>query len=679
MEIRTTLVPTGPASVADLDRLAARVHALAGDETSDRVTALIALASALSPNEAARQADLADEAYALAGRIGDEAGIARSAGIKGRALFFLSENEAAAAHLTESIARLDALGLGDERLSFRGALAGAHANLGRYEEALAGGLANLDDVRASGDRTAEGWVLHGLSAAYADLGDADRALDTAQQARALFTEIGFVLGLARAETAVGTALLLRDSPDAAEEHLTRALSLFHDLDDAIGESRALNDLGTVARLRGDVEAGLTLHREALARRRGTANRQAQSTSLLHVGEALVALGRPEEAVEALAEALSLAEGVGARPREEQVHAVLVEAYGALGDPSRALEHARAHLAVREAILDAQTRGRLQTMQVRYETERIREARDAEAVRSAALRDANNRLVDTLDELRSAQRQLVQTEKLASLGRVTAGIAHEIRNPLNFVVGFSNLASDLVAELAETLVRYPVPDPAAAEAAAETIGLLRDNLTRVDEHARRANDIVTSMLEHVRTVGGPRGQVVVSDLVEMALADVRDDAPPGLRFALDDASGGAEVVAVAGSVRRVFSNLFCNAFAALAERAAAEREPSGRGATECADGAWVPTLTVALRVLAESEVGPAVEVTVADNGPGLSPDVRARVFEPFFTTRPTGQGTGLGLSLAYDIVTQGHGGLLETRDTPGDGATFVVTLPVSGER
>ena len=671
METRSSVLTTLPASPAELAVLAARVDTFGDEDSPDRVAALIAYASAFPLQDAERAVGIADEAYGVAERIDDAAGMARAAGVKGRALFFLSENEAAVPLLAEAIVRFDALGLTDERIAVRGALAGAHANLGHYEEALAGALDNLEDVRASGDRVAEGWVLHGLSAAYADLGDADRALDAAEQARALFVEIGFQLGIARAETSVGTALLLRDSPDAAEEHLTRALALFHELGDVIGEARALNDLGTAARLRGDIEAGLVLHREALARRRGTANRQAQSTSLLHVGEALVALGRPEEAVEALAEALSLAEGVGARPRAEQVHAVLVEAYGALGDPLRALEHARAHVAVRETILDAQTRGRLQTMQVRFETERLRLANEAELVRSEALRDANSRLVEMLGELRAAQSQLVQTEKLASLGRVTAGIAHEIKNPLNFVVGFSSLAADLVEDLTTLVAKHPPSDAAAVGEATETLGVLASNVAKVREHARRADGIVSSMLDHVRTVGGPRGLVAVGDLVDAALEEALHDAPAGLRVVRDDGPAAAEVEAEAGSIRRVFVNLFDNALTALADRAATA--PDG-----VPDG-WEPTLTVTTRTIAESAVGPAVEVTVADNGPGVAPGARGRVFEPFFTTRPAGQGTGLGLSLAYDIVTQGHGGLLETSDAPGDGATFVVTLPVSGER
>ncbi len=663
MKPSSTSVLLGPIlQPEEISGLEQRLEAASGPK--ERLAALVALATALPLQDADRQVALAREAYALACRQDDATAQALAVGLLGRALYILSDNAEALSRLAEAVARFEALGMTDDALAARGALSGAHASLGHYEAALSGALENLDQVRESGDRVAEGWVLNGLSTAYADLGDADRALDTAQQATAVFTEAGLEIGLARAETSVGAAHLLREEPDAAEAILRTALARFYALGDPIGTSRALDDLGTAARLRGDLEAGLALHRQALEQRRARPNRHAQSTSLLHVGEALAALGRPAAAVDALTEALALAAAVGARPREAQVHAALMDAYAALGDTAQALQAARAHIAVREAILDAETRGRLQTMQVRFETEQLREAQEAEATRAEALRIANTRLVDTLQELRSAQRQLVQTEKLASLGRVTAGIAHEIRNPLNFVVGFSGLATDLVAELSETLAAHPIADAAAAASVSETLGLLVANVTRIDEHGRRANAIVTSMLEHVRTVGGPRGEVVLMDLVDMALDDVATLAPAGLHLVRDDDAKGASVVAVAGSLRRVFVNLLTNAYASLAERATAA--PAG----------WTPTLTVTARRLDTSAVGPAVEVAVADTGSGLSPETRVRVFEPFFTTRATGQGTGLGLSLAYDIVTEAHGGLLETRDTPGGGATFVVTLPAA---
>ena len=658
-------LPAGPSAAEGVERLGADLEALGDDQTVARVAALLALVEALPVSEAERQAALAEEAYRLAETLGDDVGQARAAGLSGRASFMLAENMVALPRLAEAVARFDALGMSEDGLAARGALAGAHASLGYYEEAFEGALTNLDHVREVGDRLAEGWVLVGLSAGYADLGDADRALDAARQAEAAFAETGHGIGRARALTSIGTAYLLREDPDAAEAVLREALVLFDRYDDPIGVDRATDDLGSAARLRGDLEAGLALHRASLVSRRTRANRHAQSTSLLHVGEALVALGQPAEAVDALAEALTLARSTGARPREAQVHAALVDAHVALGDTPRALAAARALLAVREETLDAETRARLQTMQVRYETEQLREAQEAEAARASALRAANARLVDALEELRSAQRQLVQTEKLASLGRVTAGIAHEIRNPLNFVVGFSGLATDLVAEIAETLAAHPISDAGAAETVSETLGLLTANVARIDEHARRANGIVTSMLEHVRTVGGPRGQVVVMDLLDAALDDVAVLRPDGLRIVRDADGADLEVEAVAGSLRRVFANLIGNAYSALADRA--EDAPPG----------WTPTLSVAVRRVLESAIGPAVEVSIADNGAGFaSAETRARVFEPFFTTRPTGQGTGLGLSLAYDIVTQAHGGLLEAHDTPGGGATFVVMLPAA---
>ena len=225
-----------------------------------------------------------------------------------------------------------------------------------------------------------------------------------------------------------------------------------------------------------------------------------------------------------------------------------------------------------------------------------------------------------------------------------------------------------------------PEPVFPERPLDDLLARPDLQALVDAQVRRDGPALVAALASPDAAVRARaafalGSVQDPDAVDALLDALRDDAPAGLRLVVEDASDGAEVVAVAGSLRRVFANLVSNAFAALKDRAVAE--PAG--------SSWAPVLTVALRTLPADAAadatadapgsGPAVEVSVADNGPGLAPDVRARVFEPFFTTRPAGQGTGLGLSLAYDIVTQGHSGTLETRDTPGDGATFVVTLPM----
>ena len=257
------------------------------------------------------------------------------------------------------------------------------------------------------------------------------------------------------------------------------------------------------------------------------------------------------------------------------------------------------------------------------------------------------------ELRAAQARLVQQEKMASLGQLTAGIAHEIKNPLNFVTNFADLTVELVDEL----------DAAAdADEQAAILADLRTNAAKIRTHGRRADAIVRAMMAHARSGGGAHDTVDVDALVE----EYADLAWHGLKARQPDArvvlarrlaAGGAEAEVAPQEIGRVLINLLDNAFDAVA----------GQAAT--ADGAYVPTVTVSTQA-ADGHV----EIRVADNGPGLPAALRDRVFEPFFTTKPAGEGTGLGLSLAHDVVTQGHGGTLEVESVEGEGATFVVTLP-----
>jgi signal transduction histidine kinase len=261
----------------------------------------------------------------------------------------------------------------------------------------------------------------------------------------------------------------------------------------------------------------------------------------------------------------------------------------------------------------------------------------------------------LVELRATQAQLVQSEKMASLGALTAGIAHEIKNPLNFVNNFAGLSREIVAELeGET-------DPDERRA---LLADLKQNAAKIEEHGRRADAIVRAMMAHARSGSGERRAVALNDLVEEYAAHAlhaRTVRHPDLRVTLDlrlDPEAGA-VEVVPQEIGRVLINLLDNALDATRQRA--EAAPSG----------YVPEVTVATRRTADG-----VAVCVSDNGPGIAPEVRQKVFEPFFTTKPTGEGTGLGLSMSYDIVTQGHGGTLTVESEPGEGAQFTLALPVA---
>ncbi len=271
---------------------------------------------------------------------------------------------------------------------------------------------------------------------------------------------------------------------------------------------------------------------------------------------------------------------------------------------------------------------------------------------------------SLGRLSKAQSQLVQQEKMASLGQLTAGVAHELKNPLNFVNNFAQLSVELLDDFEDELREDPSrPVSEALEHSGDLLTDLRANATKIREHGRRADGIIRSMLAHSRAQPGPHRPAPLNSLLEeyVGLAyhgmraehtgfyvDVTKDLDPEV----------GQIPMVPEEMGRAFLNLLDNALQAVRARAASE-----------GDG-YVPRLTV--RTAARPDGG--AEVRIADNGNGIPDEVRERIFEPFFTTKPTGEGTGLGLSLTYEIVVHGHGGTLDVETAEGEGTTFVVTLP-----
>jgi PAS domain S-box-containing protein len=299
-----------------------------------------------------------------------------------------------------------------------------------------------------------------------------------------------------------------------------------------------------------------------------------------------------------------------------------------------------------------------TAETRHTADLDAARREAEAARERADRYAAH-LEASLADLQRAQNRLVQQEKLAGLGRMAAGIAHEIKNPLNFVTNFAELSVGLVAELqAELAARPDRPAAEALDAAADLLTDLADNARKIAEHGRRADAIVRGMMDHARGSSGRRAAVEVNGLVGDAVrltSEAWHARAPARAVALTldlDAEAGP-VDGVAEELGRAVANLVANALDAAA-----------------AGPADTPLVVVRTR-----RRGEAVEVAVEDNGPGVAEAVRDRLFEPFVTTKPPGGGNvGLGLSLAREIVVAGHGGALEAADRAGGGAVFTAALP-----
>ena len=279
---------------------------------------------------------------------------------------------------------------------------------------------------------------------------------------------------------------------------------------------------------------------------------------------------------------------------------------------------------------------------------------------AELEQKRSAVEEALAELQATQKQLIHAEKMASLGELTAGIAHEIQNPLNFVNNFSEVSNELIDEMNEELEKGSVSE---AKAIAED---LKQNLGKITHHGKRADSIVKGMLQHSRSSDGQKEPTDINNLVDEYLrlayhglrardksfnATIETDFDPSI----------GKVNVVPQEIGRVVLNLLNNAFYAVKEK------------KQAAPKEYTPMVSVTTK-----KAKNGIEIRVADNGKGMPDNIRDKVFQPFFTTKPTGQGTGLGLSLSYDII-KAHGGTLEVESEEGKGTTFFVTFKTTPEQ
>ena len=268
----------------------------------------------------------------------------------------------------------------------------------------------------------------------------------------------------------------------------------------------------------------------------------------------------------------------------------------------------------------------------------------------------NQLQKSLNDLKETQKQLIQSEKMASLGELTAGIAHEIQNPLNFVNNFAEVNSELIAEMREELSKGNIEE---AKNIADNID---ENEKKIIFHGKRADGIVKGMLQHSRSSSGVKEPTDINALADeylrLAYHGLRAKDKSFNAFMKTDFDENIDKInVVPQDLGRVILNLITNAFYVVAEK----KQKSTEG--------YEPTVTVSTK-----RINDKVEIRVKDNGNGIPQKVLDKIFQPFFTTKPAGQGTGLGLSMSYDIVTKGHNGEIKVETKEGEGTEFIVVLP-----
>jgi signal transduction histidine kinase len=632
----------------DAKVLEAQLDALPGDASPERVDLLNLLARSIFPEDPARSRSLSGKALEMSRRLAYEKGIAYSLYNMGFGEYLRSDHDKAMGHLLEAEKMMKSLeeenGLG----LTRGVMAGVYLSLGAYENALFFSFEALKLHRRTGDRFNEGWILHGIGGGYHEMGDYPRALQYHEDALKVFEELDLDVGRARSLSGMGTVHQSLKEFDRALEFHRQSLEIFREAGNDLGESRALNDIALILQEQGDFEKAHRYHLRALGLREKFGNQQAVSTSLINLGKLLVAEGKPEEALDQVLRALDIAEEIKAKPRIFQAHMVLSEICYDMKDPGAALVHYKIYQQVKEQVVGDQTNSRLKNLQVAFEMEKAEQEAEISRLKNVELKKKNEQLETLLDELNEAQAQVIQSEKMAALGSLVAGLLHEVNNPLGAINGVSDVATRCVLRI-RTFVTEEIPEALENRKFAQALEIIERDQHVTREAAERISQIVQSLKGFVRL-----------DASAVESADLNQGLQHTLTLLEHEFHGRIKVVLELGDIPAVLTDLreINQVFMTLLKNAG--EATKGKG-------------TVTVRTARD---GNRVLIEIADTGEGMDAATQAQLFETSFAGKGTRVKSGLGLPAAYNIVTKA-GGDIQVESEPGRGTVFRVWLPLSG--
>ncbi|WP_181885013.1 tetratricopeptide repeat-containing sensor histidine kinase [Pontibacter diazotrophicus] len=547
--------------------------------------------------------------------------------------------------------------------------------LGSYSKALNYLLKSLQEARKVKATLTESYVLNNIGLIYYESNEFNKALSYYQQSLSLRKLSGDRWGEAGCLDNIGTAYYKIGDCAKALAFCQQSLSIAESIGDKKGQANALLHIGSIYLKLGSYEKAQLNWNRSQQIRVEIHDKKGQADVLFSFSELYCDKAYPKadttKAIEYLDEGLKIGEEIKAKDTLSKIHKGYYKVLKQAERYQEALLHYEKHTALdKEIYSDAMskkvidleiTRGieksikemeafRRRNKELAQLNEEIQEQKERTELQRDVLRKA-------LTDLKATQSQLVQSEKMASLGELTAGIAHEIQNPLNFVTNFSEVSVEMCAEIEQEL------DTNQLEEARASLADLVQNLHKIQQHGHRAEAIVKGMLQHSRNSTGQKEE---TDLNALANEYMRL-AYHGLR-AKDQSFNTALITrfdeklhkmkVVPQEIGRVFLNLFNNAFYAVQQK----QRQSGPE--------YKPEVRVSTRQLSDK-----VEVRVHDNGTGIGEKVKEKLFQPFFTTKPCGQGTGLGLSLSYDIITKGHGGKLQVESQEGEYTEFIIQLSI----
>lgn len=544
------------------------------------------------------------------------------------------------------------------------------------------------------------------------------ALNSYKKALDVFSQIDYDEGRATVAMNIGEIYYLESKFDSAIQYHKLALTLCEGTLDA---TFPLTQLGEIYGEKGDFETANEFHRMALAIAESLDAKYDLAQSLIGFAKTQRREGNVAGTIATLERSKRIAEEIDAKSELMNAYMALSEMYALKGDFKTAYEYEVNVKRIADEIAKFSTEQMIKQLQFEFELSQKQAEiellqKDTELKNAAVfnqriiiftalgglvlfivisiflfrnnlskqranallqaqkeeIREQREKVESAFDQLKSAQAQLIQSEKMASLGELTAGIAHEIRNPLNFVNNFSEVSNELIAEVEEE--RAKPADSRDERLINEVLDDVKDNLAKISHHGKRADAIVQGMLQHSRTSTGEKAMTDVNALAAEYLRlsfhgmQAKDNAFDAQSKTFFDPNI-PKIKIIPQDIGRVLLNIINNAFQACTiYNPALSRDIAVNG-----EGIFLPTVTVKTALVKSAAGGLVVQISVADNGPGIPEAIKEKIFQPFFTTKPTGQGTGLGLSLSYDII-RAHGGEISVDSTVGKGTVFTVSLP-----
>ena len=598
-------------------------------------------------------------------------------------------------------------GLSDEKLvpGILNNIGLVNYNLGNYAEALNNFYEAIKGADLSNDFNVKAASINNVAMIYFEQGKLDEAKEKYREMLAIYESIGNKGRVILAYNNIGDVELKQNNKTEALKNLKIGHQSALELNSPEFIEMTSRTLADIYSAMDSLEKAEELYRASIALAKDNSYGVPYAHSLIGLAKLYYKKREMDEALSLAKEGLAEAESMGQPMLIRDANKLLTEIYEETGNFPDALKSSKLFKRYNDSIHTSQSQRLTATLEAEYEFSKkeleyekanlrqqwiifsafggivvflvilflvyrnrnqLNNAYHSLQEKTNEIEIKNEKLESMLKQLKAAQMQLIQAEKMASLGELTAGIAHEIQNPLNFVTNFSELGIEMLQEIQEERGKTPMQQD--QNLLNELISDINTNLTKINQHGKRADSIVKGMLQHSRNSTGEKVPTDINGLIneylrlsfhglrakdKTFLADFATDLDPQL----------PKPNVVPQDISRVLLNLFNNAFYACGNPEFLKKNPDLK-----------PMVTVSSRLIGNSPANQRIQITVSDNGAGIPDTIIGKIFQPFFTTKPAGQGTGLGLSLSYDIVNA-HGGELKVKSSPGELTQFTIFLPV----